>query len=231
MNTETVLEVNDLKKTYQLGSVPVHALRGVSFQVLPGDFVSILGPSGSGKSTLLNMIGALDRPTEGDLSIGGVKIGTLNDSQLADLRQHVGFVFQFFNLISRLDALGNVELPLTIAGVPSEERHTKAKIMLEKVGLGDRVHHKPSELSGGERQRVAVARALVTDPSFLLMDEPTGNLDSVTASEIMDLVNQVNQEFGMTIIVVTHDTAVSNRAHRKIRLVDGYIVSDEVNHN
>jgi len=231
MNTETVLEVHDLKKTYQLGSVPVHALRGVSFQVHSGDFVSILGPSGSGKSTLLNMIGALDRPTNGDLSIRGTQVSSLNDNQLADLRQHVGFVFQFFNLISRLDALGNVELPLAIAGVPSEERHNRAKIMLEKVGLGDRVHHKPSELSGGERQRVAVARALVTDPSFLLMDEPTGNLDSVTASEIMDLVNQVNQEFGMTIIVVTHDPAVSNRAHRKIRLVDGQIASDEVNHN
>jgi putative ABC transport system ATP-binding protein len=231
MNTETVLEVHDLKKTYQLGSVPVHALRGMTFQIHAGDFVSILGPSGSGKSTLLNMIGALDRPSEGDLSIRGTLVSSLNDNQLADLRQRVGFVFQFFNLISRLDAIGNVELPLTIAGVPSKERRAKAEKMLEKVGLGDRMHHKPSELSGGERQRVAVARALVTDPSFLLMDEPTGNLDSVTASEIMDLVDQVNQEFGMTIIVVTHDPAVSNRARRKIRLLDGHIASDEVNHN
>ncbi|TFG27197.1 ABC transporter ATP-binding protein [Candidatus Thorarchaeota archaeon] len=226
-----MLEVQDLKKTYQLGSVPVHALRGVTFQVNAGDFVSILGPSGSGKSTLLNMIGALDRPSEGDLSIRGTGISTLNDNELADLRQRVGFVFQFFNLISRLDAVGNVELPLTIAGVPSKERRARAEKMLGKVGLGDRMHHKPSQLSGGERQRVAVARALVTDPSFLLMDEPTGNLDSVTASEIMDLVDRVNQEFGMTIIVVTHDPAVSNRARRKIRLVDGHIESDEVNHN
>jgi putative ABC transport system ATP-binding protein len=177
------------------------------------------------------MIGALDRPSEGDLSIRGTQVSSLNDNQLADLRQRVGFVFQFFNLISRLDAIGNVELPLTIAGVPSKERRARAEEMLEKVGLGDRMHHKPSELSGGERQRVAVARALVTEPSFLLMDEPTGNLDSVTASEIMDLVDQVNQEFGMTIIIVTHDPAVSNRARRKIRLLDGYIDSDEVNHN
>ena len=193
--------------------------------------VAVSGPRQSGKSTLLNMIGALDRPSEGDLSIRGTKVSSLNDNQLADLRQRVGFVFQFFNLISRLDAIGNVELPLTIAGIPSKDRRVKAEEMLEKVGLGDRMHHKPSELSGGERQRVAVARALVTDPSFLLMDEPTGNLDSVTASEIMDLVDQVNQEFGVTIIVVTHDPAVSNRARRKIRLLDGHIDSDEVNHN
>ncbi|MHA1136582.1 MAG: ABC transporter ATP-binding protein [Candidatus Thorarchaeota archaeon] len=231
MNTDTILEVQDLKKTYQLGSVPVHALRGVTFQVNAGDFVSILGPSGSGKSTLLNMIGALDRPSEGNLSIRGTGISTLSDNELAELRQRVGFVFQFFNLISRLDAIGNVELPLTIAGVPSKERRAKAEQMLEKVGLGDRMHHKPSELSGGERQRVAVARALVSDPSFLLMDEPTGNLDSVTASEMMDLVDTVNRDFGMTIIIVTHDPAVSNRARRKIRLVDGQIESDEVNHN
>ena len=229
MNTNTVLEVHDLKKTYQLGSVPVHALRGVSFEVNAGEFVSVLGPSGSGKSTLLNMIGALDRPSEGTLSIRGTEVGSLNDNQLAELRQRVGFVFQFFNLISRLDAIGNVELPLTIAGVPAEERRVKAEQMLEKVGLGDRMHHKPAELSGGERQRVAVARALVSDPSFLLMDEPTGNLDSVTAAEMMDLVDTVNQDLGMTVIVVTHDPDVSNRARRKIRLVDGQIDSDEVN--
>ncbi|MCK4566852.1 MAG: ABC transporter ATP-binding protein [Candidatus Thorarchaeota archaeon] len=231
MNTNTVLEVHDLKRVYQLGSVPVHALRGVSFQVNAGEFVSVLGPSGSGKSTLLNMIGALDRPSEGTLAIRGTEVSTLNDNQLAELRQRVGFVFQFFNLISRLDAVGNVELPLTIAGVPAEVRRAKAEQMLEKVGLGDRMHHKPSELSGGERQRVAVARALVTDPSFLLMDEPTGNLDSVTAAEIMDLVETVNQDLGMTVIVVTHDPDVSNRARRKIRLVDGYIDSDEVNNH
>ncbi|MCK5389748.1 MAG: ABC transporter ATP-binding protein [Candidatus Thorarchaeota archaeon] len=229
MNTNTVLEVHDLKKTYQLGSVPVHALRGVSFEVNAGEFVSVLGPSGSGKSTLLNMIGALDRPSEGTLSIRGTEVGSLNDNQLAELRQRVGFVFQFFNLISRLDAIGNVELPLTIAGVPAEERRARAEQMLEKVGLGDRMHHKPSELSGGERQRVAVARALVSDPSFLLMDEPTGNLDSVTAAEMMDLVDTVNQDLGMTVIVVTHDPDVSDRARRKIRLVDGQIDSDEVN--
>jgi putative ABC transport system ATP-binding protein len=229
MTTETVLEVQDLKKTYQLGSVPVHALRGVTFQVNAGDFVSVLGPSGSGKSTLLNMIGALDRPSTGTLSIRGTEVGMLNNNQLAELRQRVGFVFQFFNLISRLDAMGNVELPLTIAGIPSKERHARAEEMLKKVGLGDRMHHKPSQLSGGERQRVAVARALVNNPSFLLMDEPTGNLDSVSASEMMNLVETLNKELGMTIIVVTHDPAISNRANRKIRLVDGCIDSDEVN--
>ena len=223
-----ILEVNDLKKTYMMGSVPVHALRGISFHVEAGEFLSVLGPSGSGKSTLLNMIGALDRPTSGSLAIRGTEVGTLNDNKLAELRQQVGFVFQFFNLISRLDALGNVELPLTISGVPRKERRIKAEQMLEKVGLGDRTHHKPSELSGGERQRVAVARALVTDPSFLLMDEPTGNLDSKTAAEIMDLVQVVNQDLGMTVIVVTHDPNVGNRAQRSIHLLDGQISSDEV---
>lgn len=231
MTTDTVLEVHDLKRTYQLGSVPVHALRGVTFQVNAGEFVSVLGPSGSGKSTLLNMIGALDRPSEGTLSIRGTEVSTLNDNGLAEIRQRVGFVFQFFNLINRLNAIGNVELPLAIAGVPSKERRAKAEEMLGKVGLGDRMHHKPSQLSGGERQRVAVARALVTNPSFLLMDEPTGNLDSVTAAEMMDLVDTVNQELGITVIVVTHDPDVSNRARRKIRLVDGRIASDEVNRN
>ena len=224
----TVLEVNDLKKTYMMGAVPVNALRGISFQVEAGEFLSVLGPSGSGKSTLLNMIGALDRPTSGSLAIRGTEVSTLNDNRLAELRQQVGFVFQFFNLIGRLDALGNVELPLAIAGVPRKERRSKAKQMLEKVGLGDRLHHKPSELSGGERQRVAVARALVTDPSFLLMDEPTGNLDSKTAAEIMDLVSIVNQDLGMTVIVVTHDPNVGNRARRSIHLLDGQISSDEV---
>lgn len=231
MTTDTVLEVHDLKRTYQLGSVPVHALRGVTFQVNAGEFVSVLGPSGSGKSTLLNMIGALDRPSEGTLSIRGTEVSTLNDNGLAEIRQRVGFVFQFFNLINRLNAIGNVELPLAIAGVPSKERRAKAEEMLGKVGLGDRMHHKPSQLSGGERQRVGVARALVTNPSFLLMDEPTGNLDSVTAAEMMDLVDTVNQELGITVIVVTHDPDVSNRARRKIRLVDGRIASDEVNRN
>ncbi len=223
-----VLEVNDLKKTYQMGSIPVHALRGISFRIEAGEFVTVLGPSGSGKSTLLNMIGALDRPTSGTLAIKGIEVSTLNDNRLAELRQQVGFVFQFFNLIQRLDAIGNVELPLTIAGVPREKRIIKAEEMLDKVGLAERKHHKPSELSGGERQRVAVARALVTDPSFLLMDEPTGNLDSVSAGEIMDLVDVVNRDLGMTVILVTHDLTVGSRAKRSIHLLDGQIASDEV---
>jgi putative ABC transport system ATP-binding protein len=223
-----VLEVKDLTKTYMMGSVPVHALRGVSFQVEAGEFVSVLGPSGSGKSTLLNMIGALDRATSGTLAIRGTEVSTLNDNKLAELRRRVGFVFQFFNLISRLDAIGNVELPLTLADVPRNERRAKAEEMLQKVGLGDRLHHKPSELSGGERQRVAVARAMVTDPSFLLMDEPTGNLDSATAADMMNLVEVMNRDIGITVIVVTHDPDVGDRARRRIRLLDGKIVSDEV---
>jgi putative ABC transport system ATP-binding protein len=225
----TVLEVKDLKKTYMLGQVPVQALRGVSFRVDRGEFLAVQGPSGSGKSTLLNMIGALDRPTEGSVSIEGTDVGTLDDNHLAKIRQKVGFVFQFFNLISRLNARENIALPLVIAGVPRKERRSRAEDVLRKVGLENRMDHKPSELSGGERQRVAIARALITEPSFLLLDEPTGNLDSKTAAEIMELVSGVNREIGVTVIVVTHDADVSSAAERKIRLVDGLVSSDGVN--
>ena len=211
-----------------MGQVPVDALDDVSFKVDQGEFLSILGPSGSGKSTLLNMIGALDRPSSGHLLINGEDASILGDDQLADLRQNVGFVFQFFNLIPRLNARDNVELPLVIAGVPKDERRERAEEVLRKVGLGDRMDHKPSELSGGERQRVAVARALITKPSFLLLDEPTGNLDTKTATEMMELVNIVNKEMDVTVIVVTHDHTVGAAARRQILLVDGRIASDEV---
>ena len=225
----TVLEVQDLTKIYQLGSVPVEALRGVSFTVDQGDLVSILGPSGSGKSTLLNMIGALDRPTDGRLLINGVDVSKLSDNELADARKNVGFVFQFFNLIPRLNARDNVELPLTIAGIPKKERKARTEEALKNVGLGDRMDHKSSELSGGERQRVAVARALITKPSFLLMDEPTGNLDSKTAQDMMELVIDLNKSQNMTVIIVTHDKSISLRTRRTFSMTDGLISSDEVN--
>ncbi len=224
----TVLELTGLKKTYQLGEVPVSALRGVDMSVEEGEFVAIVGPSGSGKSTLLNMIGALDRPSEGSVKIRGIEVTTLSDGKLAETRTHVGFVFQFFNLVSRLSARANVELPLVIAGIPKDVRRQRAEDMLRKVGLEGRMEHKPSQLSGGERQRVAVARALITEPGFLLLDEPTGNLDTKTAAEIMNLVGDLNKELGVTVIVVTHDIEIGSSAKRQVRLVDGLVVADEV---
>ena len=224
-----VIEIKNLTKTYMMGQVPVEALRGVSLSVQKGEFIAVLGPSGSGKSTLLNMIGALDRPTSGTILINRVDVTTLGDNQLADLRQNVGFVYQTFNLISRLNAIGNVELPLSIVGIPKKERRFKAEVMLKIVGLGDRMHHKPSELSGGERQRVAVARALINNPSFIIMDEPTGNLDTKTGLEIMEFAKKLNREHGITLIIVTHDIEIGNQARRIIRLRDGLIESDEVN--
>ncbi len=224
-----VLELKNLTKTYMMGQVPVEALRGVSLNVYKGDFIAVLGPSGSGKSTLLNMIGALDRPTSGALRINGVDISTLGDNQLADLRRGVGFVYQTFNLIPRLSALSNVELPLSIKGIPKKSRRLKAEVMLKIVGLGGRLHHKPAELSGGERQRVAVARALITNPSFIIMDEPTGNLDSKTGLEIMEFVKKLNREQGITVVVVTHDPEIGSEAKRLIRLRDGLIESERVN--
>jgi putative ABC transport system ATP-binding protein len=224
----TVLELSGLKKTYQLGEIPVHALNGVNLTVNEGEFISIVGPSGSGKSTLLNMIGALDRPSEGSVRIEGIEVSSLSDDKLAEARRRVGFVFQFFNLISRLNARGNVELPLAITGVTADERKVRVEDMLRKVGLEGRMDHKPSQLSGGERQRVALARAMITNPSFLLLDEPTGNLDTKTAAEIMELVSQLNKDLGVTVIVVTHDIEIGSSAPRQIRLVDGLIAADEV---
>jgi len=224
-----VVETTNLKKTYMLGKVQVDALRGVDLTVEKGDFLAILGPSGSGKSTLLNMIGALDKPTEGKVFIEGVDVSKLNDNALADLRREIGFVFQFFNLIPRLTARGNVELPMAIPSLGKTERRKRAEELLETVGLKERVNHKPAELSGGERQRVAIARALANNPKFLLMDEPTGNIDSKTANEIIELVRRLNEEKGVTIIVVTHDQQIALQTKRAVQMLDGLIVEEKVN--
>jgi putative ABC transport system ATP-binding protein len=223
-----VVEAVDLKKTYMLGKIPVQALRGVNLKVESGDFLSILGPSGSGKSTLLNLIGALDKPTAGKLLIDGVDVSTLNDNQLADLRLRIGFVFQFFNLIPRFTAKYNVELSMSIVGRSKAERQKHAEELLETVGLKDRMNHKPAELSGGQQQRVAIARALANDPRFLLMDEPTGNIDSKTAREVMNIVKKINEK-GVTIIMVTHDQRLAGEAKRTVHMIDGVITTEKVN--
>lgn len=228
MSMAPVVEAIDLKKTYMLGKIPVEALRGVNLRVESGDFLSILGPSGSGKSTLLNLIGALDKPTAGKLSIDGVDVSTLNDNQLAELRLRIGFVFQFFNLIPRFTAKDNVELAMSIKGRNKSERTKRAQQLLETVGLKDRTNHKPAELSGGQQQRVAIARALANDPRFLLMDEPTGNIDSKTAREVLNLVKKINED-GVTIVMVTHDQRLALEAKRKVQMFDGVITSDLVN--
>jgi putative ABC transport system ATP-binding protein len=225
----TIVEAIDLKKTYMLGKVPVEALQGVNLKVETGDFVSILGPSGSGKSTMLNMIGALDKPTSGTMLIDGVDISKLTDNQLADLRKRIGFVFQFFNLIPRLTAKDNVELSMAIADMGKAERKKKAIELLETVGLKDRINHKPAELSGGQQQRVAIARALANSPKFLLLDEPTGNIDSKTASEVVALINKLNTEQNVSIIMVTHDQYLAREAKRTVQMFDGQIISDVVN--
>lgn len=223
-----VVEAVDLKKTYMLGKIPVEALRGVNLKVESGDFLAVLGPSGSGKSTLLNLIGALDKPTAGKLLIDDVDVSTLSDNRLADLRLRIGFVFQFFNLIPRFTARYNVELSMSIMGRSKAERRKRAEELLETVGLKDRLNHKPAELSGGQRQRVAIARALANDPRFLLMDEPTGNIDSKTAEEVISLVKRINEK-GVTIIMVTHDQRLASEAKRTVQMIDGVITSDLVN--
>ena len=224
-----VVEALEVKKTYMLGKVPVEALRGVNLKIEAGGFVSLLGPSGSGKSTMLNLIGALDKPTSGKLLIDGVDISTLNDNQLTDLRRRIGFVFQFFNLIPRLTALANVELSMSISDVGKAERRQKAVALLETVGLGDRMNHKPAELSGGQQQRVAIARALANNPKFLLLDEPTGNIDSKTAAEICGLLKKLNVENHVSIIMVTHDQNLAREASKTLHMFDGLIVAEEVN--
>lgn len=230
MSTKTpVVEAINVKKTYMLGKVPVEALRGVNFRVEAGDFVSILGPSGSGKSTMLNLIGALDKPTSGQLLVDGVDIGTLNDNQLSELRLKIGFVFQFFNLIPRLTARDNVELAMSIANMNKKERRQRAIELLETVGLKERVNHKPAELSGGQQQRVAIARALANNPKFLLLDEPTGNVDSKTAAEVLSLLKKLNTEHGVSIIMVTHDQTLAHEARRTVQMFDGEIKMDVVN--
>jgi len=211
-----------------MGKVVVSALRGVSLKIEKGEFVAILGPSGSGKSTLLHVLGGLDRPDEGEVLIDGISLYKLNDNRLADVRlRKIGFVFQFFNLLPRLTSLRNVELPLTLADVSDRESTKKASEMLELVGLGDRVAHRPTELSGGEQQRVAIARALINDPKIVLADEPTGNLDTTTGGEIVHLMWRLNKEKGQTFVVVTHDPSVAENADRILFLKDGLIQGEK----
>jgi len=224
-----IVEAVNLKKTYMLGKVLVNALRGVNLKVESGDFLAILGPSGSGKSTLLNLIGALDKPTEGKMLIEGVDVSTLSDNQLADLRRRIGFVFQFFNLIPRLTARENVELSMSIADMGRAERRKQAEDLLEAIGLKERMNHKPAELSGGEQQRVAIARALANNPRFLVMDEPTGNIDSKTSNEIIELIKRLNEEKDVTIIMVTHDQHLAGEAKRTVQMFDGVITKEIVN--
>jgi putative ABC transport system ATP-binding protein len=221
-----VLQTVNLEKSYMLGNVSVQALCGINLKVEEGEFVAILGPSGSGKSTLLNMLGALDIPSTGSVRIGKHDVTSLNDSELALLRRKIGIVFQFFNLIGRLNARENVELPLSIANIQRSKRRKRAEVLLELVGLKDRMMHKPAELSGGERQRVAIARALAASPDFLLMDEPTGNIDSQTAKELMTLIKDLNKNQGVTIVMVTHDQNMAKYATRVLHLLDGRIINE-----
>lgn len=218
-----------MTKTYQVGTQEVHALRGVSLDIQKGEYVSIMGASGSGKSTLMNMIGGLDTPSSGTYSLNGQEVSELDDDNLAAIRnKEIGFVFQTFNLLQRSTALDNVCLPLIYAGVQKQERRERAKATLESVGLGNRLDHKPNEMSGGQRQRVAVARALVNNPSLLLADEPTGNLDSRISKDVMKLFAEIHRN-GNTLVVVTHEEDIAMHAHRIIRLKDGQIESDEIN--
>ena len=218
-----VIEVHDIKKTYRMGEVDVHALRGVSFTIKRGEVVSIMGPSGSGKSTLMNTLGCLDRPTSGEYLLDGETVATLNDDQLADIRNRkVGFVFQSFNLLTRQTAITNVELPLRYSG-NLEGRRERAMEALKAVGLGDRMTHRPFELSGGQQQRVAVARAIVNNPAIIMADEPTGNLDSKVGQEIMNLLLGLNKDLGTTLIIITHDPMIAKQTQRVIRLKDGLL--------
>ena len=232
MNTpaaDEVILIRQLERSFPMGDTVIRALRGVDITIRRGEYVAIMGPSGSGKSTLMNIIGCLDRPDSGEYWLNGNLVSNLHDSQLAALRnREIGFVFQTFNLLARADALHNVELPLIYAGVSRRERIERARLALEQVGLQERIRHRPSELSGGQRQRVAVARALVTRPSLLLADEPTGNLDSITAHDILELFAGLHAA-GNTIVMVTHDSDVANNAHRTIHLLDGQIESDTIN--
>lgn len=222
-----LIETKNLWRTYQMGSEKVHALSGATLTIEKGEYVAIMGPSGSGKSTLMNLIGCLDSPTQGEYRLNGQLTSQMNDNQLASIRnREIGFIFQTFNLLARSTALHNVELPLIYNGTPAHERKEKARKVLAEVGLADRVDHQPNELSGGQRQRVAVARALVNDPSLILADEPTGNLDSKTSLEIMKLLDELHAR-GNTLIIVTHEQDIAQRAHRILTILDGKIASDE----
>ena len=225
---DPVIEIHRIHRRYRMGSETIHALNDVSLVIRQNEYVAIMGPSGSGKSTLMNVIGCLDSPDGGDYRLKGELVSRMNDRQLAHARnREIGFVFQTFNLLSRMSALANVEVPLVYAGVKRRERHGRARKALDMVGLADRVLHKPSEMSGGQRQRVAIARALVTNPSILLADEPTGNLDTTTGEDIMRLFDQLHAD-GHTLIVVTHEDDIAKHAQRTIRLVDGAVTMDRL---
>lgn len=222
-----LLELNDIHKVYQVGSEEVRALDGVDLSVSSSEYLAIMGASGSGKSTLMNLLGCLDTPSSGSYRLNGIAVEALTDEELATIRnREIGFVFQTFNLLARTSAVANVELPLVYSGVSRKERRARAERALERVGLADRMTHRSNELSGGQRQRVAVARALINDPSILLADEPTGNLDSTTSGEIMELFDELNQS-GNTVILVTHESDISAHAHRIVTLRDGKVISDQ----
>jgi putative ABC transport system ATP-binding protein len=226
---DKVIEIHEIVKNYQIGSVIVRALRSVSLDIKRNEYVAIMGPSGSGKSTLMNILGCLDTPTKGQYILNGTDVSKMEDDMLAEIRnKEIGFVFQTFNLLPRYTALENVTLPLIYAGVARHDRDEHAKKVLDQVGLADRMTHKPNELSGGQRQRVAIARAMVNDPSIILADEPTGNLDSKTSADIMGLLDKIHDD-GNTVIVVTHEEDIARHAHRIIKLMDGEVSADYVN--
>lgn len=226
-----VISTRNLKKTYIMGAEKVEALKEINVDISTNEYVALMGPSGSGKSTLMNLLGCLDTPTSGDYLLNGINVSRMTDSELAEVRNSlIGFVFQTFNLLPRMSSLENVALPLVYAGVSKAQREEKAREVLTRVGLGDRVMHKPNELSGGQRQRVAIARALVNDPAIILADEPTGNLDTKTSIEIMSIFEKIHDE-GNTVIIVTHEPDIAQHAHRVIRLRDGLVETDEKNQN
>jgi putative ABC transport system ATP-binding protein len=228
MENNLVIEANNLTKTYEMGEVEVRALRDVSIQIHQGESIAIMGASGSGKSTLMNILGCLDQPTTGEYLLKGTNVAELDDNRLATIRgKQIGFVFQNFNLLPRTTALRNVELPLVYNGVKGRRRHQLANHALDLVGLGDRLHHKPNELSGGQQQRVAIARALVNQPAIIMADEPTGNLDSKSSSEIMDIFWRLHEKQGITVVLVTHEEDIAAYTQRLVRLADGRIVEDK----